>query len=144
LGRQRIQQPQTVEDIMVGVSRRSAAWYGAAVLIVGGAVALMAQGRGDPTDTGSLTALTAEIRQLRIAIEESTKTQTQTRALGVYLSVQQARLVQGAARLDATRKELDTATVKSRQKSDELASTEDRLSRATNPEARAQLCRAEP
>jgi hypothetical protein len=100
---------------------------------------LAAQGRTDATDPGSLAALTAEIRQLRLVVEESTRTQTQTQALGVYLSVQQARLVQLAARLDTARKDLDVAMVKSRQMSVALAGTEDALPRVTNPETRNQL-----
>jgi hypothetical protein len=127
-----------MEDIMVALSRRLT-WSGAAVLTVSCTVALVAQGRTDVTDPGSLAALTAEIRQLRLAVEESTRTQTQTQALGVYLSVQQARLVQVAARLDAARKDLDAASVKSRQMSAALAGTEDALPRVTNPEVRTQL-----
>ena len=124
---------------MMGLTRRTATLCGVAIFTVSGAVALMAQGRSDLPDSGSLAALTAEIRQLRLAVEESTRTQTQTQALGVYLSVQSARLVQVAAKLDAARKELDALTVRLKQMSAELASTEDALPRVTNPEARTQL-----
>lgn len=123
---------------MVAFGRRLM-WCGAAVLAVSGAVTLLAQARADLADPNSLAALTAEIRQLRLAVEESTRTQTQTQALGVYLSAQQARVLQVAARLDAARKDLDAVTVRSRQMSAELAGTEDALPRATNPEVRIQL-----
>jgi hypothetical protein len=50
---------------------------------------------------GSLDGLTAEIRVLRVAIEDASRRRAQTEALGVYLSAQQSRLVQTASRLDA-------------------------------------------
>jgi hypothetical protein len=115
------------------------AWYGAALLMVSGAVALMGQDKGDATNTGSLAALTAEVRQLRLALEESTRTQTQTQALGVYLSVQQSRLVQVESRLDAVRKELDGVTVRAKQIAAEYQRFSEMLRSETNPEVRADL-----
>jgi hypothetical protein len=71
---------------------RKVLWCGVASMVVGCAVAVFAQ-RANPTDTdGSFAALVAEIRQLRVAIEQSTRSQTQTQALAVYLSTQQSRL----------------------------------------------------
>jgi hypothetical protein len=127
-----------MEDMMA-IVRRRLAWCGAAVVMASGMAAVMAQGRGDAAEAGSLGGLTAEIRQLRLAVEESTRTQTQTQALGVYLSAQQARLVQAAARADAARKELDAIMVRSRAMAVQVANAEDALPRATTPQDRAQL-----
>jgi chromosome segregation ATPase len=121
-----------MEDIMTAFRRRLG-WCIVAVSIVACAVAGMAQGRNNGTDTGSFAALTEEIRQLRLAVQESTRNQTQTQALGVYLSAQQARLVQVAARMDSARKELDALTVRAREIADRLS----RLEEDTQPVAPA-------
>lgn len=59
---------------------------------------------------GSLAALTAEVRQLRLAVEELARSQTETQALGVYLSAQQGRMQQADQQLAAVRREIDLAT----------------------------------
>jgi len=61
------------------------------------------------TGPGSLGELTREIQKLRLAVEESTRAQSQLQMLSVMLSAQQSRLVQVANRLDATRRELADA-----------------------------------
>src|SRR4051794_31521980 len=104
-------------------------WCGAAVVLSACcATAVLAQGRTDAGD-GSLTALTAELRQLRTAVQQLAQSQTQTQALGVYLSVQQSRIVQAANRMDAVRKDLDSAVVRSQDVENQLASMTDELSR---------------
>src|SRR5688572_1699190 len=95
---------------------RRLSWFGVTVLslTLSYAAVVLAQGRSDGADTGgSLAALTSELRQLRVAVEELTRSQTQTQALGVYLSVQQSRILQLAARVDSARKDLETATLRS-------------------------------
>jgi chromosome segregation ATPase len=122
---------------MNGFARRLS-WCGAAILSALYVTTALAQGRNDGTD-GSLAALTSELRQLRVAVEELTRTQTQTQALGVYLSVQQSRILQVGNRLDAVRKDLDTASVRSQEIEAKLASFSDELPRATGLERRAFL-----
>ena len=123
---------------MIISNRRRLASCAAAALIFGSAVVtIMAQGV-DVTGPGSLAAVAAEIRQLRVAVEESTRTQTQTHALGVSLSAQQSRLAQVAARLDVTRRELDRLTAESRQVAAEVTNNEDEMQTA-KPEHRSQL-----
>jgi chromosome segregation ATPase len=100
------------------------------------AAAVMAQGGAD-TSGGSLAAVTAELRQLRLAIQETARNQTQMHALGAYLSAQQSRLVQTTARLDAVRRELDGLSARSNQISAELANTETEAERSA--ESRQQL-----
>jgi len=119
---------------------RKLSWFGVAVLTISCAVVALAQGRGDGTDAGgSMTALTSEVRQLRIAVEESARSQTQTQALGVYLSVQQSRILQVATRLDSARKDLEAATVRSREITSQLADVDDQLRQVTDPERRTHL-----
>jgi hypothetical protein len=127
-----------LEDLMP-VSNRKLAWYAAGVLIISFAVVTMAQDKSEAANVGSLAALTAEVRQLRLAVEESTRTQSQTQALGVYLSVQQSRLVQVTARLDTARKELDDITVRSKVFAADLSRINETLLRETNPQVRAGL-----
>ena len=62
-----------------------------------------------PDSAGSLAALTAEVRLLRLSVEKSAQTQAQIQAMTVYLSVQQSRLLQVSTRADALRKNLDAA-----------------------------------
>jgi hypothetical protein len=95
-----------------------------AVVLTGGLTALgLAQERADGPGSGSLAALTAEVRQLRLAVEalakdqiqaakdqtQAAKEQAQMQALAIALSVQQSRILQLTARLDATRAELERA-----------------------------------
>jgi len=85
-----------------------------AMVMAVSAGALLAQGRTEET-AGSLAALTAEVRQLRLAVEESARRQTQTQAISIYLAAQQSRMVQLSTRLDAVRKELGAAEAASAQ-----------------------------
>jgi hypothetical protein len=62
-----------------------------------------------PPAADAMSALVAEVKLLRQALEASAKTQAQVAALGVALSSQQARLVQVSSRLDAVRRDLDAA-----------------------------------
>jgi chromosome segregation ATPase len=57
---------------------------------------------------GSLAALTAEVRQLRLAVEELARSQSETQALTVYLSAQQSRMQQADQQLAAVRREIDS------------------------------------
>ncbi len=80
-----------------------------------------------------MAALTAEVRQLRIAVEEFARIQTETQALSAYLSARQGRLLQTAQQLDAVRKQIDAATASSSDVEDQLARFADELSSATGP-----------
>lgn len=87
----------------------------------------------------SMAALTAEIRQLRAAVEALTRSQTEVQALGVYLSAQQGRVLQATQLLDAARQELDSATAHNRDAQVQLTSVQDRIARVTDPQQRAML-----
>ena len=119
---------------------RTLSWFGGTVLSVSCVAAVVAQSRSDGTEAAaSLAPLTSELRELRVAVEELTRRQTQTQALGVYLSVQQSRILQVATRLDSARKELETATTRSHDITWRLANANDELPRVTEPERRTQL-----
>src|SRR5688500_4184791 len=90
-------------------------------------------------DDGSLAALTAEVRQLRVAVEDLARVQAETQALGVYLSAQQSRVQQVSAQLDAARKELETATVRSQAFEAELTNLSGGLRLITDLQERAGL-----
>jgi hypothetical protein len=85
------------------------------------------------SDPAFLEALMAELRQLRIAVEVLTKTQTQSQALSVYLSVQQSRITHAAARLDSAIKESDTLTTSSQKVAAQVTGLENELIRTTVP-----------
>ena len=120
-------------------SARTLSWFGVTVLSVSCVAAVVAQGRSDAIDAASLGPLTSELRQLRVAVEELTRSQTQTQALGVYLSVQQSRILQLATRLDAARKDLETATVRSQDLTGRVGFLNEELAQATDPKRRREV-----
>jgi chromosome segregation ATPase len=108
---------------------------GMALAILGSATVVMGQSRSEPAD-GSLAALTAEVRELRLAVQQLSQTQSQTQALGVYLSVQQSRVLQVSSQLDAVRKDLDAAARQANELSTKLADLDDELPRTSDPDQR--------
>jgi chromosome segregation ATPase len=110
-----------------------------ALAIVGGAAVVAGQNRNEPADPGSLAALTAEVRELRLAVQQLSQTQSQTQALGVYLTVQQSRVLQVSSQVDAARKELDAAALRSNDVATKLADFEEELPRVSDPAKRADL-----
>ncbi|HEX5108220.1 MAG TPA: hypothetical protein VFV95_07230 [Vicinamibacterales bacterium] len=118
--------------------RRALPWFGGAVLSACLATVVVAQGRNDAAD-GSLAGLTSELRQLRVAVEQLARSQTQTQALGVSLSAQQSRIVQVAGRLDSAQKELDSASLRAQEMQSRLVSMTSELQRAAEPQQRAAL-----
>ena len=107
------------------------------LIVIGGGAAIWAQTTSDGTG-GSLAALTAEVRQLRAAVEEAARSQTQTQALGVYLSAEQSRLVQLGARLEAVRNDLGGATMRSRDAAWRLTAAQQEAAQAQNAADRAE------
>jgi len=110
----------------------------ATMLLVGGAGVMWAQAKTDEAG-GSLAALTAEVHQLRLAVEESARQQTQTQGLSVYLSAQQSRMVQLGARLDALRGELNAAAGRAREAARLLTTAQSDLAQSTQPQGRAEV-----
>ena len=121
------------------MSKRGAAAIAALILTAGGAATLLAQATDTGAGAGSLAALTSEIRQLRLAIEQSTRTQTQAQALGIFLSAQQNRILQVTTRLDAVRKEVDATTQRSTDHATRLARLEKALELVTDPNERTAI-----
>jgi hypothetical protein len=111
----------------------------ALLTLIGGTSVLRAQERADPLPPGSLASLAAEVHALRLAVEESMRSQTQTQALAVYLSAEQSRLVQVTGRLDAVRSELNAARAHSRELADSFANVQTQLAGNLQPEMRVQL-----
>ena len=111
---------------------RTVAWSGIALAIVGGATVVVGQSRGEPAD-GSMAALTAEVRELRLAVQQFAQSQSQTQALGVYLSVQQSRILQVSSQLESARRELDGVSRQSNDVASKLADLEEELPRLSDP-----------
>ena len=93
----------------------------------------------EPQSPGSLSALTDEVRLIRLAIERSTQTQAKIQGLGVYFTAQQSRLVQASARVDSIRKDLDVAARDSRAVADRIAGMREELENLSDPKVRAQV-----
>ena len=111
-------------------------WAIAAILILGG-VAAWAQ-QVAPGVEGSLAALTAEIRALRGAVEESGRRQTETHAMGVYLAAQQNRMNQLAQRLEGIRAELARAQREAAQIAATMTAAQEAIASAPNAQERQQ------
>ena len=108
-----------------------------AVLFAVASAVAWAQTRNDEP-AGSLSALIAEVRQLRQAVEESSRHQAQIQGLTVYLSAQQSRLMQVGAQLDAVRTELAAASARSQEFANLLSGAQTEAARATSVEEREQ------
>jgi chromosome segregation ATPase len=87
----------------------------------------------------SMAALTAEIRQLRVAVEELARSQAETQALGMTLSAQQGRIQQLTQQLDAVRGGLAASAMMTQGFDGRLVGMRDELSRTTDREQRAGL-----
>ena len=123
---------------MCGRNRRALVKGVLAVAMATSAVAVIAQRGTEAPGGASLADVAGELRQLRLAVEESTRRQTEAHALGVYLSAQQSRLVQLTSRLDVARRELDRVTRRSNELSTALTANEEEL-RSAKPEQRPVL-----
>jgi chromosome segregation ATPase len=106
-----------------------------ALAIAGGATVVLGQSRGEPAG-GSMAGLTAEVRELRLAVQQFAQTQSQTQALGVYLSVQQTRILQVSSQLETARLELDGVSRQSSEVASRLATLEEELPRLSDPDKR--------
>jgi len=85
-----------------------------AVLAAAAAVTTWAQALG-PSSVGSLAELTAEVRQMRVALQEASRSQNQMQALNISLTAQQSRLAQVSARLDTAEEDLQQAIGRTRE-----------------------------
>ena len=109
---------------MAGKRLATVVVIGALALTLSGAAAWGAQQAAAPDPENTLAALTAEVRLLRIAVEKSGQTQAQIQALGIYLSAQQSRLVQLAARADSLQRERDGQADQARRLSGDVTELE--------------------
>jgi hypothetical protein len=105
-----------------------------AILFAAGSAIAWAQARSE--EPGSMTALIAEVRQLRLAVEESSRQQAQIQGLSVYLSAQQSRLTQIGAQLDAVRHELTGATARTQEFANLLSGAQTEAARASTADER--------
>jgi len=87
----------------------------------------------------SLAALTAEVRQLRLAVQDLTRSQSETQALGLSLTAQQSRLQDADQRLAALRDEIVSATAVKEDLEARLADLLVRQAREPSLERRAEI-----
>jgi chromosome segregation ATPase len=88
---------------------------------------------------GSLATLTAEVRRLRVAVEDLARTQTEAQALAMRVTAQQSRVAQVAEQLNAVRKEVESATARNQGIEGQLSILSFQLSNTTERDARAAL-----
>jgi chromosome segregation ATPase len=82
--------------------------------------------------------LTSEVRQLRLAVEDLARSQSETQALTVYLSAQQSRMQQTDQQLAVVRREIDSGTAARQEIEARLANMLAEQSRAP-PDRRAEM-----
>lgn len=122
------------------MTTRNKAALGLAILAMAAAAATSvtwAQGTTQPA--GSLGALTDEVHQLRLAIEDSAKSQTQIQAMTVYLSAAQSRMLQVNARLEKAHADTLAASKELQAASDQWAELQRHLAENITPQDRADL-----
>jgi chromosome segregation ATPase len=90
-------------------------------------------------DGSQLAALTAEVRQLRLAIEEHARSEAQTRALEASLSAQQSRMLATEESLEAVRTRIDTVARRIEEIEDQLSGLAGERSRTTATDTRLAL-----
>jgi len=109
------------------------------IIAIGSAwVSARSQGFG-PSAAGSLAELTAEVRQLRVVVQDAGRNQVQIQALNISLTAQHSRLSQVSARLDKADEELRVASAKTQDFSKTLSEAQAELARATTESDRRHL-----
>ena len=88
---------------------------------------------------GSIAALTAEVRQLRVAVEQLARSQAEAQALAAVLSAQQQRVEQITQQLDAARNEIERAARRGEEFDGQVARLSQQLSVTTDPRERVAL-----
>jgi hypothetical protein len=111
---------------------------GVGVLACAAAVTTWAQGLG-PSTGGSLSELTAEVRQLKVAIQDASRSQNQMQALNISLTAQQSRLAQVSARLDTAEEDLQQAVGLTRDAMAAISAAQKETRPNSSVEERAQL-----
>ena len=111
---------------------------GIAVLSGAAVVTTLAQGLG-PSSAGSLAELTAEVRNLKVALQEASRSQNQMQALNISLTAQQSRLAQVSARLDTAEEDLQQAMSRTREAVTVIATAQNETRPNSSVEERAQI-----
>ena len=119
------------------LSTRGAAAAAAFIITAGCTAAVVAQAVNPPA--GSLGELTAEIRQLRQAIEQSTRNQTQAQTLGIFLTTQDRRLMIVTSRLEEARRQITNFSQQTSVYAQQLSEIDEQLPRTTDSDERTAL-----
>ena len=95
-----------------------------------------AQGLGQANDN-SMAALTNEVRQLRLAVQDAGRSQTQMQALSISLTAQHSRLSQVNDRLERTTADLAAVSSKAAEARRMIAEAQAEVGRAKTADERA-------
>jgi predicted nucleic acid-binding Zn-ribbon protein len=117
-------------------SSKLAILVGSVVLAGAAWAGLRAQGLGQANDN-SMAALTNEVRQLRLVVQEAGRSQTQMQALSISLTAQHSRLTQVNDRLDTVNGELLGVSAKAEEARRMMGEAQAELSRARDATERA-------
>lgn len=114
--------------------------FAAAIVVLAAAAAATtwAQGLG-PSSAGSLAELTAEVRQLKVALQDASRSQNQMQALNISLTAQQSRLAQVSARLDTAEEDLQQAMSRTREAVTVISTAQNETKPNSSVEERAQI-----
>lgn len=124
------------------VTARKLTLAAALLLVAGWTVGAWAQNiDAGAIPSGTLTSLVAEIRELRLAVEQSGRTQSQAQALAAYLSVQQVRLSQLSGQRDDARREVGSLNDQFQALTLQASKLEEQGTPVTDPNQRAQFDR---
>jgi hypothetical protein len=116
----------------------------AILVAIAGVTSVAAQDSIQSGDTAkAIKELTSEIRTLRTAIERTSESQLQSQVLGLYLNLQQNRVIQATARLDGVRRELEGLTNNEREIAQNAAATDLALTQETDPAKRREFEQAQ-
>ena len=109
-----------------------------AVVVFGGAAwaTTAAQGLGQANDN-SMAALTNEVRQLRLVVQEAGRSQAQMQALSISLTAQQSRLTQVNDRLERATTDLSVISAKVAEARRMISEAQAEAGRAKTAEERA-------
>lgn len=119
------------------LSQTKLGWIVGVIALAGAAWATSAaQGLGQANDN-SMAALTNEVRQLRLVVQDAGRSQTQMQALSISLTAQQSRLAQVSDRLDKANAELTAAAGRAEGARRLIAEAQAEIARAPNPQERA-------
>ena len=107
--------------------------------LTAGVVLLIASGASAQTESPTLASLVAEVRQLRIALEQSTVLAPKVQLIVQRLSLQDQKVARLTGQLDGIRREIGAQTSNAQRAGQLLPGIEQRMSAESDPVRRKQI-----